>query len=84
MTGRTETLAVEGPLLVFGGRYSTLEATRAVLDYAARRGIARDAILCTGDVVAYGADPAATVDLVREAEIAVVMGKAAAGSRSTP
>ena len=66
--------AMDGPVLVFGGPYSNLEATQAVLDEARRRGIPPRRILCTGDVVAYGADASATLDLVRRAGIAVVMG----------
>ncbi|MHC5035572.1 MAG: metallophosphoesterase family protein, partial [Planctomycetota bacterium] len=62
------------PVLVFGGPYSNLEATRALLAEAARRGLAPSRLLCTGDVVAYCADPQATVDLIRGAGIAVVMG----------
>ena len=62
------------PVLVFGGPYSNLEATRALLDEATRRGIEPSRMLCTGDVVAYCADPQATVDLVRGAGIPVVMG----------
>jgi hypothetical protein len=52
---------VDKPLMVFGGPYSNLEATRAVLEEAARLSISADHIICTGDVVAYGADAAATV-----------------------
>jgi len=65
---------VDGPLMVFGGPYSNLEATRAVLGEAARLAIPADRIICTGDVVAYGADPTATVDLVRATVHHVVMG----------
>ena len=67
-------LRVDGPLIVFGGSYSNLEATRAVLAEAARLEIPADRIICTGDVVAYGADPAATVVLVRGSVRHVVMG----------
>ena len=67
-------LCVADPLMVFGGPYSNLEATRAVLGEAARLEIPADRIICTGDVVAYGADPAATVELVRGAVRDVVMG----------
>ena len=67
-------LRVDGPLIVFGGSYSNLEATRAVLGEAARLEIPADRIICTGDVVAYGADPAATVVLVRGSVRHVVMG----------
>ncbi len=71
---RPVTLPMDGPVLVFGGPYSNLEATRAVLDAAARRGIPGRRILCTGDVVAYAADAGATLDLLRRAGVAVVMG----------
>lgn len=67
-------LALEGPVLLFGGPYSNLEATRAVLSAAKRLGIPPERVICTGDVVAYCADPAETVDLVRKAGIHVVMG----------
>src|SRR5262249_34730080 len=63
-------LRVDKPLMVFGGPYSNLEATRPVLDEAVRLSISADRIICTGDVVAYGADAAATVDLVRDRVIA--------------
>ena len=64
----------DAPLLIFGGPYGNLEATEALLAEAARRGIPSSRIICTGDLVAYCADPQATVDLVRSAEIAVVRG----------
>lgn len=62
------------PLLLFGGPYSNLEATAAVLAEARRLGVPADRVVCTGDVVAYGADAQGCVDLVREAGIHVVMG----------
>jgi len=71
---RPVVLPMDGPVLVFGGPYSNLEATRAVLAEAARRGIPPRRIVCTGDVVAYAADAQATLDLVRGAGIQVVMG----------
>ncbi len=64
----------DGPLLFFGGPYSNLQATRAVLAAADRHQIPPDRIVCTGDVIGYGADAKATVDLVRSAGIRVVMG----------
>lgn len=67
-------LAADGPLLVFGGPYSNLQATRAVLVEAARRGIPARRVVCTGDVVAYGADPAACCDLVMGSGIAAIAG----------
>jgi predicted phosphodiesterase len=61
-------------MLLFGGCYSNLQATRALLQQAHQLGIPADRIVCTGDVVAYAADPVATVNLVRAAGIHVVMG----------
>jgi hypothetical protein len=61
-------------LLVFGGCYSNLEATRAMLGIAERLGFDPSHVICTGDVVAYCADPQATVDLVRSSGIHVIMG----------
>lgn len=66
--------AIDGPMLIFGGPYGNLQATRALLGEAAALGIPTTRILCTGDVAAYGADPEATVELLRDANIAVVMG----------
>ncbi|GBD48154.1 radical SAM protein [Methylopila sp. Yamaguchi] len=64
----------DGPLFLFGGPYSNLEATAAALSEAARLGVPPHRVVCTGDVVAYGADAKACVDLVRGAGIHVVMG----------
>jgi len=72
-TALTE-LVADGPLLVFGGPYSNLQATRAVLDEAARRGIPPGRVICTGDVVAYGADAAACCDLIMASGIWLIAG----------
>src|SRR4051812_32165346 len=67
-------LVLAGPSLFFGGPYANLEATRALLAEAAGRRIAAERIICTGDVVAYGADAQASVDLLRDSGIRVVGG----------
>jgi hypothetical protein len=59
---------------VFGGCYSNLQATQALLAEARRLDVPPDRMICTGDVIAYGADPQATLALIREAGIATVMG----------
>ncbi len=59
---------------MFGGCYSNLEATVALRREAERLGIPARNTICTGDVVAYCADPVATVDLVRDWGVHVVMG----------
>ena len=68
-------LRMDGPVLVFGGPYSNLEATEALLAAADRHGVPPERIICTGDIVAYGADAAATLALVRRAGIQAIMGK---------
>ena len=67
-------LHLDAPAIVFGGPYGNLEAMRALLAEAERLGIPGERMICTGDVVAYCADPAATVDLVRASDARVVMG----------
>jgi predicted phosphodiesterase len=65
---------VVGPLLVFGGPYSNLEATEAVLGEARRRAVPAGNIVCTGDLAAYCADPQGVIDLLRCSGIRIVMG----------
>jgi predicted phosphodiesterase len=67
-------LNLSGQILVFGGCYSNLQATQALFAEAARRGIPAGNIINTGDIVAYGADAAATLRLVRDAGILSIMG----------
>jgi predicted phosphodiesterase len=74
MNRTSDEVVLTGPLLVFGGPYSNLEATRAVLGEARRRAIPPDHILCTGDLAAYCADPQPVIDLLRDAGIRIVMG----------
>lgn len=65
---------LSGPILIFGGPYSNLAATRALRVRAAELGIPAERIICTGDVVAYCAEPVATVALIRDWGVAVVQG----------
>jgi predicted phosphodiesterase len=74
MTATRDLGVLEGPVLVFGGPYSNLAATRALFAEAGRLGIPRERIICTGDIVAYCGEPAETVALVRESGIPVLMG----------
>ncbi|MEM7741923.1 MAG: metallophosphoesterase, partial [Pseudomonadota bacterium] len=53
---------LSGEVLVFGGPYSNLQAARALFDETSH--IPQANRICTGDVVAYCADPDATCDLV--------------------
>jgi predicted phosphodiesterase len=65
---------LEGPLLVFGGPYSNLAATRAVRADAEQLSIPPERIICTGDLAAYCAEPEETVSLIREWGVHVVLG----------
>ena len=67
-------VSISGPALIFGGNYSNLEATGAVLAQAKRLGIDPGNVICTGDVIAYCADPLATVEVMRRSGAHVVMG----------
>ncbi len=67
-------LAADGPVLVFGGPYSNLQATDALFAAATALRIPPHRMVCTGDVVAYGADPVACVARLRTAGVAVVAG----------
>jgi predicted phosphodiesterase len=63
-----------GPLLIFGGPYSNLQASEAMLQVQHELGIDPGHTICTGDTVAYGAQPEETSRLIRESGIHVVMG----------
>lgn len=67
-------IKADGPALIFGGPYSNLQATRALLAEAKRLSIPAEHIVCTGDLAAYCAEPAATIALMRESGIVVVQG----------
>ena len=62
------------PLLVFGGPYSNLAATRALEAHAQSLGVPPSHIICTGDVVAYCAEPEETAAAVRDWGIHVIQG----------
>lgn len=63
-----------GSVAIFGGPYSNLEATRVFFDEMARHGISSDRIICTGDIIAYGADASATLATVRASGCHVIAG----------
>jgi predicted phosphodiesterase len=66
--------ATDAPLLAFGGPYSNLRATEALMAEARRLGISAERVICTGDVVAYCAEPAETAAAVREWGCHVIQG----------
>ena len=61
-------------LLIFGGPYSNLQATIQMQAVAAELEIPTTNILCTGDLVAYCAQPDETVELIKNWNITVVAG----------
>ncbi len=65
---------IQGGLLVFGGVYSNLQALKAIQATAVDMNIPPENIICTGDVVAYGAEPEACVQLVRDWGIHCIAG----------
>lgn len=65
---------LDGPVLIFGGPYSNLQATEALFARAEAMGIGPDAMICTGDLVAYCADPVATAERVLDAGVPVLKG----------
>jgi len=64
----------DGRLLIFGGPYSNFAASLAMRQRAQVLGIHADRVICTGDLVAYCAEPEQTLDLIRDWGIRVVMG----------
>ncbi len=62
------------PLLVFGGPYSNIRALDAMRRVADERRIPPARIICTGDVVAYCAEPEETVQAVRDWGCHVIAG----------
>ncbi|MGB0424442.1 MAG: metallophosphoesterase family protein, partial [Flavobacteriales bacterium] len=65
---------LEGPLLIFGGVYSNLQALDAMMEKAKELQIPPSNIICTGDVVGYCANPEEVVQKVRNWGIHVIAG----------
>ena len=65
---------LDGPVLFFGGPYSNLPATEALIAEAQKRCIPANHMICTGDLVAYCANPAQTVAAIQDLGCAVVAG----------
>src|SRR5262249_53684257 len=65
---------LRAPVLVFGGPYSNLRALAALRARAAALGIDAAQTICTGDLVAYCAEPEETVAAVRAWGCRVVAG----------
>ncbi|WP_339637389.1 metallophosphoesterase family protein [uncultured Sulfitobacter sp.] len=65
---------LDGPLLLFGGPYSNLQAVEALTDFADAHVIGGDQMICTGDIVAYCGAPSESVAAIRALGCAVVAG----------
>ena len=57
---------IQGPILIFGGAYSNLQATQAVIDSAQTHGIPVERCIFTGDSIAYCGNPSETLNLLRD------------------
>jgi predicted phosphodiesterase len=65
---------ISGDVLLFGGCYSNLQATTALLKRAADKGIGPENMIFTGDAVAYCTDGPAVIDLLVDSKCHVVAG----------
>ena len=65
---------MHGTWLAFGGPYSNIHALDALFAEAALLGIPPARMICTGDVVAYAADPVAVTERMMAAGIPTIMG----------
>jgi predicted phosphodiesterase len=72
--GKMVDLVVQPPLLVFGGPYSNLRALTALRARAEELGIPASHCICTGDVVAYCAEPEEATAAIRAWGCHVVAG----------
>lgn len=64
----------EAPVLVFGGPYSNFRATEAMMAESRRLGIPPKRVICTGDVVAYCAEPEETAQAIADWGCHVIQG----------
>lgn len=65
---------IKGKTLVFGGVYSNLQALEALKNMAFADGIAPENIICTGDMVAYCAQPKECIQLIKDWGIHCIAG----------
>lgn len=64
----------DDPILVFGGPYSNARALAALRARAEQLGVSASRVFCTGDVVAYCAEPEETVAAIRQWGCHVIAG----------
>ena len=65
---------LKAPVLIFGGPYSNLHATRSLFEETRSLDIPTERIICNGDIVAYCGEPAETLSLITDWGIHCVMG----------
>jgi len=65
---------LKGPILIFGGVYSNYQALLALKKEAEYKNIQASNIICTGDIVAYCAQPAECIDLIKDWGIHCIRG----------
>ncbi|MEP5759652.1 MAG: metallophosphoesterase [Litoreibacter sp.] len=65
---------ISGDVVLFGGIYSNIQAFEAFLTEVRGMGFDLKNCICTGDIVAYGADPAAVCARMVETSIASIAG----------
>lgn len=75
MTKVTQALGtLSGPVLIFGGVYSNLQALQALQAIAKEAGIAPHNIICTGDIVGYCAQPEEACQVVKKWGVHSILG----------
>lgn len=65
---------IKGKILVFGGVYSNLQALEAVYQKAQELNIDANHIICTGDIVAYCAQPVECINFIKDWGIHCIAG----------
>jgi len=65
---------IRGPVLVFGGVYSNLQALEAIYKKAKELNIVANHIICTGDIVAYCAQPVECINFIKDWGIHCIAG----------
>ncbi len=74
MTKEKKIQISQDTILVFGGVYSNLQALEALKSVATTKGFSPENIICTGDLIAYCAEPEACVQLIKDWGIHVIAG----------
>jgi predicted phosphodiesterase len=65
---------LNGKTLIFGGVYSNFQALEKLMDIARQQQIPNQNIICTGDIVAYCAEPERCVQAIRDWKIHSILG----------